>query len=1727
MSAGRRRALLIGVPAYPQLAQVPELSGDFPGLAFAANDVATLRATLLRSGYAAEHVRVLDDEDATGEHNIRDELGRFLNSCEDGDVGLVYFSGHGVRFGETDYLLPSDVRARWGADGERTLGPKGLIEIAPDELLAPLRSSATVMLCFDACRSSGDTPPATFEAMKVSRPWDNVVLVSACAPGEEALGHADAGSVLAMALNETLAPESSARTFGQVIQRVELRAEEIAASYTYSRPPRALPRWLSIDGTGGRHADVPLCDATASSGPWTDAVIRSSLWEYTEGTPAQRGKAREHLAEVVKKTVAIRRQRDPEADPWDDERVPPRLIERLGHLVEAAGARLSLVEAVVLLGAPFLREAALSCGLAALRTVDGDGTAEGADDRELPEDSFAAHLERDMGDVRRAHRQIEATRRTLLRRGEKDDARSAEYWLRHRFLADWDLLWEQRGDAELDSLRAAVDLLVRAAESAAGLTLGTHERGVLRHAVVKVVSQLGTGTPADTGAPDGTPWDTEAGLCAYLCGEADRWSWRPREMATLLHLAGRLAIDPRMLDGVIIDHLGPREPMQVRPEQIKAEIARNDGFLPVTSHWPAEAGGPGRAPGTYWRLVFKCGSAALFTALDRLASGIAAESGATRRVQSTLRSGDLLFGLPQLVKTEGLIPINHGFDKPPPRFRLAEDEVKPLIMGTQLYGDRMLAVRELYQNALDACRVRQARRRYADLAGRPDGQTEREQLAGCSIVFTQDIDPVTRRMYIQCEDNGVGMSAEELRDLFAQAGRRSEQSSARMREMRRWRRRGVTTELNSRFGIGVFSYFMLAEEIEVTTRPVDGHGQRPLDGHRANVTAGSGLMHLGREPLDLAGGGTRVRLYLHDDPDKTDEQRPSLIQALREFLWCTPVEVTATELGGDPAVWQPGDLYGDSSLRGERIEATEDVWWVQGPGMLLSDGLLVSDAKPPYGYVVNLRRRHRPELSVDRNRFLGYDERGVEQDLKEAVPALVRKAWRPFPLDWLWNLTESWPRLALEVIGQMMEHDVPVEVPDELQTDDWGRERQALSLRELGCLPVDDAVLKENLGGSPVDMRFFKAWRAGALGVRRPQEMIGTHAGLPVPEPLDAVLFRDAPDKSLMEPMRAAADTGRSLRDVTRRLRRYAVTGVPVPEVADVRALDGVVPGPLATALYEALYSRFSLKATMQDDAAQSAVRRTLVHLSAAEKVRLAGLAELLEQLSGLDPVIPRPPDLGSFASHRVDARERRILLNDQPNGKRSLHHTSAPFTGLVRPVDVAYRAQQTGIPPAEIEAVVRRFAPLGYRLAGPDLPYLLNDAQLEALSRDLDAQPPFFTPEPIGLPHLVRLAARRGETVGDTAAWLAEWGGPLGVEVADPASLAWFRPPAWCEELPLEMLVPGTIGEGGDQGVVPLSTWDVLATIEDVKGRVLPHQHLVAVETLADAGLVETRAVEAVRVLLAEPRPGRFRSIWRHGFPVPGLRDGYTDPANVGEDDRVEPASLVAIAADLGQSLRSTAETMRSQMAAYGVEVPELPEEVAGLKPDRTVRNILCSAGFWRERIALDDLVGFAEATETDLPTAAARLNAYRSLGAPTVPVPPDFVPPAEPRERDLAAEHALLQEPLEQSWTLTPLALVVAAGRLGGGLRETYRRLEPFTLIGLEIRFPEPDCDRVPDWRDVVLLTARLTGREPVLAGDVSADHLRLAAEETESTVDDVRARLADYAPLFAFRLPPDERI
>ncbi|NBE55210.1 wHTH domain-containing protein, partial [Streptomyces boluensis] len=159
----------------------------------------------------------------------------------------------------------------------------------------------------------------------------------------------------------------------------------------------------------------------------------------------------------------------------------------------------------------------------------------------------------------------------------------------------------------------------------------------------------------------------------------------------------------------------------------------------------------------------------------------------------------------------------------------------------------------------------------------------------------------------------------------------------------------------------------------------------------------------------------------------------------------------------------------------------------------------------------------------------------------------------------------------------------------------------------------------------------------------------------------------------------------------------------------------------------------------------------------------------------------------------------------------------------------------------------------------------------------------------------------------------------------------------------------------------------------------------------------------------------------------------------------------------------------------------------------------------------------------------ALRRLAEYTAAGAP--PLPGDFTgPDAEalehfvPDEFDRAAFDAGLLGP----GTLGPLELILVAARFGRTLKEVYARYAPFRCLGLDITVREPNPDEAgltPDWRDVIILTQRLTGRAPALAGAVDPDHLVLCSEETDLTVAGVRERLGRYAALFSYELPGEE--
>ncbi|MFI0939815.1 caspase family protein [Streptomyces sp. NPDC021020] len=1733
---GALRALLIAVP------------GD---LGFTAADTARVKDALLASGYAEADVTVLDTPEQTGRARLYAALRTFLGGLRDEDAALVYYSGHGVRVDDVDHLVP------YGYDP--AAGPAELVAVRPDELLGGLTAQATLLVCLDACRDALTSDPGQVSRPEFTRLRENVVLLYGCPAGRQAMGTPD-GSFMGRALAEALSPDTPPRTVGEVITAVRQRTREIAADNGQSA---RLDTWWLHGRTGApaaAHAERVVCASGPGTGPWAEAVRNSTLWDRVAPGATGTGPLADGLGRLVEKVAAIRRDaahpHKAGPDPWDDPDHPVRVLRRLDHLVPPAarGGSLSALEAVALLATPFVREAAVACGRRALARLHPPQGPRGA--TELDEDGSSAsdpgsgsgsgdearrHLADDMADVRRAFGQIEAKRQRLLAAAEaaetagnqaaaaeaRDAAVAAESWLRHRLLAGWDQLWDQLAEqlrapgsgrpalAELDSLTAVMELLTETAAKAAGLGAHppAHSRDRLRAALFQVVAQMRTRPGPD--APNDELWQT--GLAAQLGIWTQPAFWRPARLAELLYVAELLAVDPRLLDGIVVDHLGvPHH--RVTAADVVAQVVACD-VRPVDAEHSAD-----------WALFAACRSAALHVALERQADSA---SSAARNIAKAQPNEILLSALPRHLNTDALAPSGDGagtYEAPPPRFQLAEDGVKPLIMGTQLYGDRMLAVRELYQNALDACRRRQARQQYAARTG--DGTRQPAELASYTVAFTLARDPADGRLYVECHDDGIGMTAEELRDLFARAGRRNEQSPARVRELRRWRRVGIVPELNSRFGIGVFSYFMLAEEIRVTTRPAarSGFGAGPR-GHRVDVVADSGLMHI--TPCDDIDAGTTVRLYLR--PEFESEPPPSLIRFLRDQVWCSPVTLTVEQQAGDEqaSVRQTaGELANVSVGLLPRQDGRRGVWWVDGAGKRLVDGIVVAEDPAPYGYVIDLRHRHKPVLSANRNALTSFDRETVRRELADAAADLAQ--WETPPLSWLWALVNDDPALGMVAVERLLTADAAVEV----RGVDPRRSGRLMPLRTVGCLPVDSEEARRRLASSSdAEIVLFTQWRsdlsrswpAAGGGGRR-----WFPKGFPRPRAVDAVVFRN-PDiaetiKNLppvvrsvsgaMDPehwspglaaLRAAANPGLPLRTTVRALRRYAVTGIDVPPAGDIRALDKAPSTPEAVDLYRLLHR--SEHGTMQPEGAPDPDPGPLVESASRWGRTLGHTAELAGRLRLLDPRIPEPPDLGELAEHVPTLSELIVL--------KGSHVPSMSLPALVTPPIAAYFAALLGCTAADVAETARRYRPFGYRVAEGD--YLRDHLHLEdfdVVSARYHSVLLRMLTGPVTLHRLMALAAEQTAVdVGTTLARLRvladKVGLPLHLDDTRLSPLLTLRPAGWFKGLfPV-----------GDEPVRPCGAGTILRALARADRQDSVDEEVARVAALVTAGLAEPGAVPVVRRWLDLPAQKRptllFRTNWFLSDQVGGIKTFDTSPGR-----EPDPVHLFCAAAQSQVDLGTAADLMRAEAEPFSLGIPDVPPECRALRPDYNILEVLCTrdGNAWRPAVSLRALLGYAKASRVDLPTAAARLRAYEPLGAPAISGPAVGSVPVWP-EGDPEVERLLRYPPLRVG-VLTPLTLVITAVRLDLGLRATYRALAPYGPYGLDMsNCPEPADDAyAADWRDVILLTRKLTGAEPALGGEVTVDHIELAAEETELTPAEVRERLAYFAPLFGLTLPAE---
>lgn len=284
--------------------------------------------------------------------------------------------------------------------------------------------------------------------------------------------------------------------------------------------------------------------------------------------------------------------------------------------------------------------------------------------------------------------------------------------------------------------------------------------------------------------------------------------------------------DIRLLSDVLADHIGLSDPLNLQDVLKTLNEAK---WYPL---------GKGRT------LKIGCHHPAVDLALRKHVEGI--DEILAYIFRQTVDKGkpiEPLTGLPTHFLPDNIVPEKRNgipvYQTPHVNFQLAHDEIRELLMGEQLYGDPTLAIRELYQNALDACRYREARLNYLQ-------QTENYWTINWqgSIIFRQGKDEEGRE-YIECKDNGIGMGIQHISQCFARAGRRFADLPEFIEEQADWLKCDPPIRLypNSQFGIGVLSYFMLADEIEVETCRLDHQG-RPGQKLRVRIPGSSGLFRV-------------------------------------------------------------------------------------------------------------------------------------------------------------------------------------------------------------------------------------------------------------------------------------------------------------------------------------------------------------------------------------------------------------------------------------------------------------------------------------------------------------------------------------------------------------------------------------------------------------------------------------------------------------------------------------------------------------------------------------------------------------------------------------------------------------------------------------------------------------------------------------------------------------------
>jgi molecular chaperone HtpG len=333
----------------------------------------------------------------------------------------------------------------------------------------------------------------------------------------------------------------------------------------------------------------------------------------------------------------------------------------------------------------------------------------------------------------------------------------------------------------------------------------------------------------------------------------------------ILRLSDILDFDAKRTPSILYSHLYVREPISIKEWSKHRSI----------ESWEINS------ENIYF--TAKCSHPAIEASIHQFCDYIDHELSICNNIISELnefhaiKRKEIFLKIPYKVSREKITTKRNVHNKPiyiykDTQFNLSKRQVIELLMGTKLYGNPEIALRELVQNSIDACLLRQAQEKKWGNLFQPEITIKYVNEDGEKILIV--------------EDNGTGMDQYIIDNYYSKVGSSFYKSTDFYNLLSETNAEFIPT---SRFGIGILSCFMVADTLIVNTKRVYAEHQssEPLN---LTVEGQDSIFWIKEGDRSLPGTTTKLILRDYKNPwKKMDDNR--FIKSVKNMIPNPPFNI--------------------------------------------------------------------------------------------------------------------------------------------------------------------------------------------------------------------------------------------------------------------------------------------------------------------------------------------------------------------------------------------------------------------------------------------------------------------------------------------------------------------------------------------------------------------------------------------------------------------------------------------------------------------------------------------------------------------------------------------------------------------------------------------------------------------------------------------------------------------